>query len=242
MDTADGATRPADDGFDQVWQRAARIPGWLTPAQARVLWGEAHRLGPGAAVVEIGSHQGRSTVVLASALRTGRLTALDSFADGHRYGGAATRGALDRNLTDSGVAHLVDVVPRRSQDARRSWSGRIDLLWIDGKHDYWTCSDDLRWSEWMPPGARVLVHDAFSSIGVTLSILRHVLTSRRLRYLGRVGSLARFEVCAPDLADRLRILAELPWWLRNVGLKILLRLRLRGLASRFGHDDSDDPY
>jgi hypothetical protein len=72
-----------------------------------------------------------------------------------------------------------------------------------------------------------------------------VLPSRRLRYLDRIGSLARFEVAAASpvsRADRLRILAELPWWLRNVGIKVLLRLRLYPLARLAGHSDRADPY
>jgi len=88
----------------------------------------------------------------------------------------------------------------------------------------------------------VLVHDCFSSIGVTLGILAHVLFSRRLRYERRAGSLALFRVGAPTLADRARIVAALPWWIRNVFLKVLLRLRLRSVARLFGHDSPYDPY
>ena len=59
----------------------------------------------------------------------------------------------------------------------------MDLLYIDGKHDYWTFTDDLRWAAFLPEGGRVLVHDAFSSIGVTLGVLARVLPSSSLRYL-----------------------------------------------------------
>ena len=46
----------------------------------------------------------------------------------------------------------------------------------------------------------------------------------------------------PTPADRLRILAEMPWWIRNVFLKVLLRLRLRPIARVLGHDSPYDPY
>ena len=39
-----------------------------------------------------------------------------------------------------------------------------------------------------------------------------------------------------------RILRELPWWARNVVVKILLRLRLRAVARHLGHDGPYDPY
>jgi hypothetical protein len=86
------------------------------------------------------------------------------------------------------------------------------------------------------------VHDSFSSIGVTLALLAFVLPSRRLAYRGRVGSLATFEQTRPSWRDRSALLAELPWWLRNVGVKVLLRLRLRPLTRMLGHVDDADPY
>ena len=60
--------------------------------------------------------------------------------------------------------------------------------------------------------------------------------------LGRAGSLATFERARPGLADRWRLLAQLPWWCRNVGIKVLLRLHLRALARGVGHHDTYDPY
>ena len=36
--------------------------------------------------------------------------------------------------------------------------------------------------------------------------------------------------------------AEIPWWLRNVVIKVLLRLRLHGVARLAGHDSVYDPY
>jgi len=238
------AAEPGHDGFDAAFALADEVEGWLTRDQARALWDAAAALPPGAHVVEIGSHRGRSTVVLARALARsgGRLTAVDAFVEGPRYGGAATRDVLTANLERAGVAAVVDVVPSRSQDLRARWSAPVDLLWVDGKHDYWTCSDDLRWTEHLPLHGRCLVHDAFSSIGVTTSLLVHVLPSRRLRLTGRVGSLALLEVAPPTAADRRRFVAQLPWWVRNVFLKVLLRLRLGGVARRLGHVGPFDPY
>ena len=89
---------------------------------------------------------------------------------------------------------------------------------------HWTVTDDLKWTNHVSPGAEVLIHDAFSSIGVTLAILRHVLPSATLRYVDRTGSLARFQVGPPSRRDRLRILAELPWWIRNIAIKLALRV------------------
>jgi hypothetical protein len=130
----------------------------------------------------------------------------------------------------------VELVPEKSTALRPRWHEPLDLLYIDGKHDYWTVRDDLRWAEHLPEGAPVLIHDAFSSIGVTLGLLGHELPGRRLRYVGREGSLARFAVGAPTSADRLALLAQLPWFVRNVAVKIVLR------AARLFGSTRPDPY
>jgi precorrin-6B methylase 2 len=239
---APGREQPAAADFDAVFGQVEPIGGWLTRDQARALWTEARQVPAGGVIVEIGSHQGRSTVVLASAAPQARVIAIDPFVGGAMFGGLATKDRFLANLQRTGVNERVELRQAKSTELRPAWSDPIDFLYIDGKHDYWTLSDDLRWSEFLPEGARVSIHDAYSSIGVTLGLLRHVLPSRRLRYLDRTGSLARFEIGPVSRADRLRILAELPWWLRNVGIKVLLRLRLRPLARLAGHHDTADPY
>jgi hypothetical protein len=235
----------ATPDFSRVWDFASEVSGWLTEAQAQLLWDVAAQLSPAPLVVEIGSHQGRSTIMLASVTRSmgGRVVAVDPFVDGRLFGGSQTRELFEQNIARAGLTETVELLTEYSTRALPGWTRTIDFLYIDGKHDYWTLSNDLRWSRHMPPGAPVLIHDCYSSIGVTLGILAHVLPSRTLTYERRVGSLALFRVAPPTFADRLRIIAEIPWWLRNVTVKVLLRLRLRWLAARlFGHHSPYDPY
>ena len=230
---------PTVTGFADAWSSASAVSGWLTRDQGRALWDAACALPRGGHIVEIGSHQGRSTVVLATAAREvgAEVVAVDPFVAGGMFGGAATRDRFVANIDAAGVADVVRLVAEKSTDLRPRWHEPIDLLFIDGKHDYWTVRDDLRWIAHLPAGAPVLVHDSFSSIGVTLGLLVHVLPASRLRYVGRVGSLARFETSAASPRDRLRLLAELPWFARNVAIKIALRL-----ARVVGYRGTPDPY
>lgn len=230
--------------FDQAWSLAEPIPGWLTREQAKALWDAAARLPAGARLVEIGSHQGRSTIVLAAAARTAdaTVTAIDPFVDGRLFGGVRTQAKFEANIAGAGLTDVVELVVDYSTRLRPRWTEPIDLLYIDGKHDYWTFTDDLRWSEHLKPGGDVLVHDCFSSIGVTSGVLAKVLAGRRYVYLDRTRSLARFTAGRPTWADRVRIVRQLPWFTRNVGIKVLLRLRLRPVARRFGHVSVYDPY
>ncbi len=230
--------------FLAAWRAAEPIPGWLTEAQAALLHHAAQDVPDGGTALEIGSHQGRSTVILAATLGPREVTviAVDPFVEGRLFGGATTRDKFERHLTDAGVREHVELITEYSTKLRPGWERPLDFLYIDGKHDYWTLSDDLRWSEQLTPWAPVLVHDSFSSIGVTLGLLRHVLFSQELAYESRAGSMALFRVRPPRPVDRLRMLGELPWWIRNVFIKVLLRLRLRPVARLFGHDSPYDPY
>ena len=233
-----------DSTFQDAWRIADDVPGWLTRDQALLLYEQALAAGQGATLLEIGSHQGRSTVVLGAVARKerGQVLAVDPFVEGRLFGGVPTKEKFERHVLEAGVAPVVELVEDYSTRLRPTWQRPLDFLYIDGKHDYWTLSDDLRWAIHLPPGAPLLIHDCFSSIGVTLGILRHLLLSPSLRYERRVGSLALFRVASPAVADRLRIVGEMPWWLRNVFLKVLLRLRLRPVARMFGHDSPYDPY
>jgi len=230
-------------GFpDLAWQEIDAIPGWLTRAQAEALQQAVADAGPAPVVVEIGSHHGRSTVVLAAARPDAVVTTIDPFITARLFPGRVVRASLLTTLNRFGVQDRVQQWTMTSRAARSQWSGVIDVLYIDGKHDYWTVSDDVLWADHVRPGGYVLIHDAFSSVGVTLALLRHVLLSPRLRYEGRTGSLARFCVAAPRRADRLAMLSAMPWWFRNVGIKVLLRLRLRHALDAVGHQGPYDPY
>ena len=75
----------------------------------------------------------------------------------------------------------------------------------------------------------MLVHDAWSSVGVTLALLTTTVLSRRWRYAGRAGSLAEFER-VPDVAlagNAARQLRELGWFARNLAVKALIVARVR---------------
>lgn len=233
-----------DADFEAAWAIADTIPGWLKPGQARLLFENARRLPAGARVLEIGSHQGRSTVLLAKALEPlgGTVICVDPFVEGKLFGGTPTRTKFETNVATANVGHLVELQAEYSTELRPRWTEGFDMLYIDGKHDYWTLSDDLKWATHLPDGGPILIHDCYSSIGVTLGILAHVLPSRVLRYEVRSDSMALFFKSSPTGADRARILREMPWWIRNVLIKVLLRLRLRPVARLFGHDSPYDPY
>lgn len=230
--------------FPLTWATARVARGWLTEEQGLLLWETVLGSPRGATVVEIGSFEGRSTVVLGTAARArdSQVVAIDPFVTDWKFGDPLTRSRFDANVEGAGLGDVVRLVPESSTRVRPGWADRIDVLFIDGKHDYWTVSDDLRWSEHLRPGGSVLVHDCFSSVGVTIAVLTRVLPGSHLAYVRREGSLAVFVARRPGPTDRLRLLAQLPWWCRNVAVKVALRTRLTAVARLLGHEGRYDPY
>jgi predicted O-methyltransferase YrrM len=207
------------------------IEGWLTPAQ-----GERLRTASAGRVVEIGSFRGRSTVQLARG-DADEIIAIDPYLGSDRgpqeIAAHAARGDADfeafhRNLRDHGVADRVRHVRKRSADALGDVDGSIDVLFVDGAHRYSLALGDLRdWGARVRPGGTMLVHDTFGSVGVTLAVLRGVLSDRGWRYRGRVGSLAEFRREPRTAVSVLRALASLPWLARNITVKVLILAGLR---------------
>jgi predicted O-methyltransferase YrrM len=235
----------------RVARRDDRVEGWLTEAQAASLAAAAR----GARrIVEIGSYRGRSTIVLARAAPPGaEVIAIDPHAGNDRgpqqWVGTADEGEADHmafvaNLARAGVAERVRHVRRRSQDALDAVPPPIDLLYIDGAHAYGPASQDIAgWGARVAPGGTLLIHDAFSSVGVTLAIGRLLLTSRELRYVGRTGSLAEYRREPVQRAvNAARQLAQLPWFVRNLLVKAAIVARLPALARLLGHREGPWPF
>ena len=100
----------------------------------------------------------------------------------------------------------------------------------------------------MRPGGTLLVHDSFSSVGVTVALLRLLALGGSFAYVGRERSLAEYRRVATPLrpVERLanagRQLAQLPWFARNVLIKVALVTRARPLLRLLGHRSTAWPY
>lgn len=225
--------------FEGALARIQRVEGWLTDAQARRLWDRASALRPGSRIVEIGSFQGRSTIVLATAAPEGaEVVAIDPHAGNDRgpqeIAGFEAEAADDNrrfeaNLTEAGVRDRVRHVRAFSDAALPEVEGEIALLYIDGAHRFGPARDDIvSWGARVRDGGTLLIHDSFSSIGVTLAILATLVTGRSFRYVGRSGSMTEYrrEPVGSVAANAARQLANLPWFARNVVLKVLIAAKI----------------
>ena len=252
----DGMTTPATT-FDAAFASVADVEGWMTEDQARLLWDEASRRQPGEQIVEIGSFRGRSAVILAQAAVDGvEIVAIDPHLGTDRGPqeivttselGQSDHEVFNTNLAAAGVTDRVRHVRAMSDAAHGDVVGPVDLLYIDGAHRYGPARADIRdWGRRVRHGGTLLIHDSWSSVGVSLALLTSLVWSGEWRYLGRAQSMTRYRRERVRGFARVRNvarqLAELPWFARNVVIKALLVARLGRVARLLGHDGETWPY
>ena len=230
----------ADLARDTALTAVADIDGWLTPGESALLFDLARRCPANAVVVEIGSWRGKSTVLLASGVRSsgGRVFAIDPH-EGTTAGiPSAGVAALTANLERAGVSDAVTPIVARSADAAATFDRPIDLLFIDGDHAEASARRDI--GDWLPkvvPGGRVAFHDIVNPIvpGARRALIAALWRSHRLGRVGFVDSIAYAEcVEVASMRDRasnwMAAIALTAYGLRPATLRGPLRRALAAAA------------
>lgn len=230
--------------FEEALAQVSNVQGWMSPDQAERLYRAAAGTRTGDQIVEIGSFQGRSTIVLASAAPADvPVVAIDPHAgndrgpqeiEGYVAEAEGDHEIFNRNLAEAGVADHVRHVRAFSDAAHAEVEGDIAVLYIDGAHRYAPARNDIRdWGARVAPGGTMLIHDSFSSVGVTLAIARQLVWGTRFRYVGRARSLTEFRADldgTPKSAalNALKLAAQVPWFVKNLCIKVLITAKLGG--------------
>jgi Methyltransferase domain len=252
--SADVPAEPAELTLDDALEG---VEGWFSPSQVALVVARAGEVPSDGRIVEIGSFRGRSMIAIARSAPEGvTIVAIDPHAGNDRgpqeIEGFEDEAAVDSkvfltNLERAGVRDRVTYVRKFSHDAVGDVEGAIDLLHIDGAHRFAPASEDIRtWGARVTGGGTMLVHDSFSSVGVTLALAATVMFSGEWRYAGRSRSLAEYRRepvrGLARLADFARQVAQLPWFVRNVAIKALIVAKLGRLTRVLGHDGENWPY
>jgi MMP 1-O-methyltransferase len=192
------------------------IEGFLLDEEAVCLYEIGNALPNKPVVVEIGSWLGKSSVVLGNALafkEEARLICIDPFdASGDsrsalRYDFDSRRlqrplrEIFEENLARAGVRSVVTTLQGYSEDLVKSWRTSIDMLFIDGNHEFAAVKQDfLDWMPFIKYGGIVAFHDTYFSppqatvdgqyhAGPGRVVQEHVLGSSSWATICHVGSL-----------------------------------------------------
>jgi predicted O-methyltransferase YrrM len=155
-----------------------RIQGWLSDAEAHQLYMLAREVPSGApTAVELGSWQGKSSVMIAGGLAGrpgGRLFCIDPFGTDENpeyqrlyYDPLLSnmertqKQAFSDHLEQSGLSPIVQAIRGYSFEIIRTWTLPIDLLFIDANHEYDSVHRDFeQWKPFVRAGGVVALHDA----------------------------------------------------------------------------------
>jgi predicted O-methyltransferase YrrM len=179
---------------DDVRPLAASIEGWLSDAQGCALFRAASATTGKGFIVEIGSWKGRSTAWLAAGARlaAARVYAVDPHIGSREDPEATTLAAFRANLTDAGLADVVEPLVMTSAKAARMLDGPVELLFIDGDHSYEAVRLDA--DLWLPKlveGGIVMFHDVSTTsyTGPRRVFRRSICWSSQFEDIRRIGSM-----------------------------------------------------
>jgi MMP 1-O-methyltransferase len=140
----------------ELRKRLDELPGWLTAEEGETLYRLAKACTGRGVIVEIGSWRGKSTTCLGLGSKAGNrvpIFAVDPHSE-HTFGD------FSRNMEEAGLTGLVTPVPGRSQELAEGFDEPIELLFIDGAHQYELVNEDFdRWVPKVVEGGVVAMHD-----------------------------------------------------------------------------------
>ena len=204
----------------------ADVPGWLTDDEGEALYELARACTGKGVIVEIGSFKGKSTVCLGLGSRAGASVPIYAV-DPHQE----RFPDFKKNVQRAGIDELVRPVPSLSQPAADDFHEPIELLFVDGSHEYELVLEDFE--KWVPKvvdGGWVAFHDTTWTAGPRKVVGHAVYRSRRFKNLKFViGSttIAR-KVERNSLRDRVRnryvLGVKTAFWLGSTMLKKQRRL------------------
>jgi len=156
-----------------ILNRMRKIEGWLDEEEADLLLATCNQAilsatDKTAAVVEIGSFCGRSTVVLGSVVQSldapTKVYAIDCHEGVVGAAGTwtttlgSTLGVFRKNMLENRLTSVVEAIVKRSYEV--SWDKLISFLFIDGLHDYGNVSRDFHhFEQWLVSGGYIAFHD-----------------------------------------------------------------------------------
>ena len=169
-----------------IADKVRNVAGFLRDDEAELLFSLAKNK---KVIVEIGSFQGKSTICLALGTK-GKVYAIDPHTGSKEHGQVNTLSQFKENIFKAGMAKKIIPLVMVSRLAVNKINQPIDLLFIDGAHDYKSVKQDF--DDWFPKvvnGGTVAFHDTISWPGPKRVVADKVFLSNKFKNVGVVGSI-----------------------------------------------------
>jgi predicted O-methyltransferase YrrM len=131
---------PLEREFEKVYPIINTVEGFLkSPKQERWFFRTSKTAVENAVIVEIGSFKGRSTVSFGYGCfgTQKHIYAIDLFeGDGKDYGQGEFQKIFQSNVDRCGLTKYVTPIKKHSLEVAKTWDKPIDILFIDGSHEY----------------------------------------------------------------------------------------------------------
>lgn len=162
----------------ELRKRLDELPGWLSYEEGETLYRLAESCTGSGVIVEIGSWRGKSTTCLGLGSKAGngvKIFAVDRHTDG-------TFPDWERNVQAAGVEDLVTPIKGLSQELAADFDEPIELLFIDGAHQYELVRQDFeRWVPKVVDQGVVALHDTTGFEGPSRVADELLYKSRRFK-------------------------------------------------------------
>ncbi len=173
--------------------------GMISMEEGRLLYDLARAV-QGAAVVEVGSYRGRSTVALARGSLDGHRVPVYAIDPHENFEGVLggqfgheDRGAFMSAMLATGSFEVVRLINLSSELVTPAWSEPIGLLWIDGDHRYEGVRRDFEcWAPHLAEGAVVAFDDATDPELGPWKLLEELSAAGRLEASACTGKVRTF--------------------------------------------------
>jgi len=147
---------------------AQNIAGYMSELECNILYAIAQTIKLNEIMVEIGSHQGKSTAVLGLGSKfnhQAKVYAIDLWdldVDRHEpeYQNIKFYNKFIKNMNYLGLQDIVVPIKGSSIEVAKTWDKQIKMLLIDGGHRYEDVKQDFEaWLPFVVQGGKILFHD-----------------------------------------------------------------------------------
>lgn len=137
--------------FEEVLEKLKSVYTFMPIGDMKVLYDYARKVPRGGTILEVGTASGSSAFILALASKPScSVFTIDPVANPNFF----------RDREELGLKEKVQFFHSVSKEVIEKWDKEIDLLFIDGMHNYEGVTTDIEgFVKWLKKGGVVIIHD-----------------------------------------------------------------------------------